>query len=890
MSDEGLIFFAVLIGAYILIMPLVAFIIAKGASSRVKLLQAEVERLKIQAEAEVKPAPPKAAAKPKAAAAAAAPVPQKTKQPWVPPEEKAGKPQDIAASVVAEPVVPPNAKGPTFFDRMVTNFKTNWVIWLAGLSLALGGLFIVQYGLERGFLGPKSRVISALGFGAALLGVAEYLRRKPNIGMEGWFTVPVALAAGGIASLYGAVVSAHTLYDLTSQLVGFASMVAVSFLAISAGLIYGPVLAVIGILGAFISPVIVSTGSEHPIMYLYFLSVLVAALCVERMRRWIWLSTLAAIFTLIAGLGMNDTIHNQPYLALYIIAMIGAVTTIPAFGIWPKWNHSEMINEKSLSNIAIHYPTILTVLTAVGGTIVLTLVSDNSLILWQASLLAFLGLSTWAIFWCNRAQNLDQLAIIFTSGLLFIATSGNPLMHYRYRDVIDLATQLNMLHTILALSAIMFMIASFWRTTRSVRPLFWVTCGAAAPVLTYFLSYAYWHDIAPISDRVWTFTAMLLATFLAGSALLMLRSRIAQRVTASDLYFAGMLIATSFAAYLTIEIDYLAHIAALLSLAALALVIRFKYRWTGYLIWAFVAASTSLVVFDLFPSYSLQEPVLWVIAIFGVVAGLLAAGYMMAKRANLPNRMVLFETAILLTLALLICALIARVASGGHWQFEYMAIGLYATVWTMMAGVQFRRMVIDDRLTVVRKYLGYGYASLALGALAIAIIISPLIENNIRGIFPVDTVMAAYALPAFVAYGQYYFKLLPVFITEKIANSFTALMAGFITVLEVRRFWHGPNIRLYKGTEVGELYTYTVILLAAAVITVMLAITRKNPSLRRIGLGLTALTAAKVFLWDTADMQGLTRATIFIILGLTLAGVGWLLQTQVNNEHDEKVE
>jgi uncharacterized membrane protein len=76
-----------------------------------------------------------------------------------------------------------------------------------------------------------------------------------------------------------------------------------------------------------------------------------------------------------------------------------------------------------------------------------------------------------------------------------------------------------------------------------------------------------------------------------------------------------------------------------------------------------------------------------------------------------------------------------------------------------------------------------------------------------------------------------------------------------------------------------------VVLLTATVITVVLAITRKNPSLRKIGLGLAALTAAKVFLWDTAGMQGLARATVFIALGLTLAGIGWLLQvSQVDDD------
>jgi uncharacterized membrane protein len=880
MGDEGFILLAVLIGAYILLMPLIAFLIAKGASTKIKNLQTEVELLKIQAEDADRSAPKSKAQNPAAkvkVAASAIAEPEKTQAPWTPPEQKTSAKQPEAT------IQPPEPKGPTFFDRMADNFKANWIIWLAGLSLALGGLFIVQYGLERGFLGPVARVISALGFGAALLGAAEYLRRKPNMGMDGWFTVPVALAAGGIASLFGAVVSAHILYDLTSPLVGFASMVFVSFLAIGAGLIYGPVLAVVGILGAFISPVIVSTGEGHAIMYLYFLSVLIAALTVERIRRWIWLSALAVAFTLIAGFGLNDAIPDQPYLALYVIAMILAVTTIPAFGIRPKWDQTEMINEKSLGNISTHYPTILTIATAAGGSALLVLTAYDSLVLGQTALLAFLGLIAWAIFWCGRAQNLDQLAIIFMGGLLCAATLGNQ----SYAAMVNPRLVLFFTSIPSTIAAALFLFASFWRTPRSVRPLYWVASGAIIPVLTYFVTYARWHGRIHLNDTVWAFTAILLTAFLASAALLMLRGHIRQRRTASDLFFAGMLVTTSFAAYLTIDINYLAHISALLSLAALSLVIRFKYRWTGYLIWVFVAASTSLVVFDLLPVYSLAQPVIWVIAVFGVVAALLAAGYMMAKRANLPNRVTLYETATLLTVALLVCALIARIASGGHWRFDHMVLGLYATIWIMMAGVQFRRMLIDDRLTRVRLYLGYAYGTLGLGALTLGILLSPLFVSRVKGIFPIDTVMVAYALPVLAAYGLYYFNLLPKFITRKITLGFTAPITGFIAIQEIRRFWHGPNIQLYKGTVVGELYTYTVVLLTATVITVVLAITRKNPSLRKIGLGLAALTAAKVFLWDTAGMQGLTRATVFIALGLTLAGIGWLLQvSQVDEDKD----
>lgn len=193
-------------------------------------------------------------------------------------------------------------------------------------------------------------------------------------------------------------------------------------------------------------------------------------------------------------------------------------------------------------------------------------------------------------------------------------------------------------------------------------------------------------------------------------------------------------------------------------------------------------------------------------------------------------------------------------------------------------------MIIADRLNKIRLCLGLGYGLLGMTALLFNIMLSPLTTSIIKGVFPIDTVMATYFLPTAIFYALYHFNLLPEFINRKIALVFTALMAVFIAVLEVRCFWHGPSIRLSKGAEVGELYTYTILMLTATIVTVLLAITRKNPTLRKIGLGLAALTAAKVFLWDTAGMQGLARATVFIILGLTLAGIGWLLQTSQSDE------
>ena len=47
------------------------------------------------------------------------------------------------------------------------------------------------------------------------------------------------------------------------------------------------------------------------------------------------------------------------------------------------------------------------------------------------------------------------------------------------------------------------------------------------------------------------------------------------------------------------------------------------------------------------------------------------------------------------------------------------------------------------------------------------------------------------------------------------------------------------------------------------------------------------MAALSVFMWDISELRGLGRATSFIGLGLTLAGLGWLHQTYAITDDDE---
>src|SRR5208283_4213725 len=79
-------------------------------------------------------------------------------------------------------------------------FGTRWVVWVGGLALALGGLFMVRYSIEQGWIGPGVRIGLGALLAVALVGAGEWLRRDPRQpGMAGISAanIPSILTAAG---------------------------------------------------------------------------------------------------------------------------------------------------------------------------------------------------------------------------------------------------------------------------------------------------------------------------------------------------------------------------------------------------------------------------------------------------------------------------------------------------------------------------------------------------------------------------------------------------------------------------------------------------------------------------------------------------------------------
>ncbi|WP_141703104.1 DUF2339 domain-containing protein, partial [Cereibacter johrii] len=208
-----------------------------------------------------------------------------------------------------------------------------------------------------------------------------------------------------------------------------------------------------------------------------------------------------------------------------------------------------------------------------------------------------------------------------------------------------------------------------------------------------------------------------------------------------------------------------------------------------------------------------------------------------------------------------------------HWFLTVQALP-----WLVVAGAQLWRIGAGGRIDLLRRFVAAGALALALMPLGLAVTAAnPLgagLRGEILGLPLLDTLLLAYALPG----GLFLLGARHLPGLGRLRAALAALGGAFLllwAVLEIRRLWHGPRIDA-PGVLQGELYSYTVALLAGGAVLLWQAVRLRSELLRRLAMAVLALTVAKVFLWDAAGLSGLVRVLSFFCLGLVLAGMAWL--------------
>ena len=194
---------------------------------------------------------------------------------------------------------------------------------LGGVVLALAGLFFFQYSIEHGLIPPWLRVLvgTAVGLGC-VVGAELRARRRYEVLANG-------LVGGGIVVLYAAFWAASARYQLVPLAAGFALMVSVTGACTALAHRHASlVIAMIGLIGGFATPFLLSTGENRPIALFSYLLLLDAGLLfVARQRGWPLLALVSLAGTLLyQGAWIVGRMEgHQIALAIGILAVFSAV-------------------------------------------------------------------------------------------------------------------------------------------------------------------------------------------------------------------------------------------------------------------------------------------------------------------------------------------------------------------------------------------------------------------------------------------------------------------------------------------------------------------------------------------------------------------------------------
>ena len=217
--------------------------------------------------------------------------------------------------------------------HLETTLGLNWINRVAVVTLLFGTAFLFKYGVDNDWFGPGVRV--ALGIGAAIISLLagdRLWRRGQTIFAQG-------IVGLGLALLYLSIYAAAMLYHLVPQTLAFLAMCGVTAGAAGLAVLYASqAVAVIAMIGGYLTPPALSTGEDHPwILFGYVFLLNLGALLLARKRQWNALEPIAGIATILLYAGWFATWYsdvNRLVATVFAFAFYAQFTAATVSELW----------------------------------------------------------------------------------------------------------------------------------------------------------------------------------------------------------------------------------------------------------------------------------------------------------------------------------------------------------------------------------------------------------------------------------------------------------------------------------------------------------------------------------------------------------------------------
>jgi uncharacterized membrane protein len=807
------------------------------------------------------PEPPPAPAPPPVAAPPPSPSPPMTQA------------QVAAAYAAAAPSVAAPARKPFNWERFL---GVQLPIWLGAIALSLAGFFFVRYIIDAGLFTPLFRIVIGVVVAIAFLGVAEFIRRSPLTNAP---QIAAALAAASIATLYACSYYASVTFGLIPESVGFVAMALVTILAIVIANIFGRIVAVIGLIGGYVTPALFSSPDPSAFVLFGYLSVILAGIFVLiRMRDW-WAISLPALLGpliwMMAWSSLDASEVDALWVALFAI-LVPVIVIAATSELWRGADAPLKVGDDK-GRPATPAAALVGAFAASGfGLFILVAQADAPNPYWIAlGSLAVLALALG--FYRPMLLGWLQLLPLAVTVLACLGwedpSHGSPW--------------------IIGILALIFASGAADQFRRMHRPVLWASALTFIAVFFYgftMFRVAGWEAVEA-NKHYWAFGALVLAG--AMLALLWFFGRSIDGEVARNRVYAvlGGGASAFLSLLVVIEFD-----ASFFPLAAALMILGLSY------------------VHYRAPLRGLQV----VTAIYLVIYALLILGV----AGNLTPRTGSFLESLLAAsledspFVLLVApgVLFFAAATLFHWKkAETLAgfldvVGLIAIAWGLIymivpnfgeelftGAYVLAAKILNPQLILAALAIGAGrilgrqtlylagmiFAGLmALGTLAGGVLpvytFWPWLELPGWGLLNVS--LLALGTPALILLGIGWFlrqdAQVPVANYGRVLSVFGVFTLFTLMLIEIRHFYH-PD-QLQGPTGQAESYTYSLGMLIFGVALLVIGVAIQNRGSRMLSFVFVLGAVVKVFLWDAAGLDGLWRVLSFFGMGLSLLAISWL--------------
>ncbi len=236
--------------------------------------------------------------------------------------------------------------------ELESKIGAHWLNRIGIIAMLIGVSYFLKYAFDNQWIGPAGRVLIGLLGGMAVVFWSEQVRRS------GYAIFSYSLKAIGIGVLYLSLWACSQLYNLIPNPLAFLSMAAIT--AVTVGLALwqdAEIIAVFATLGAFITPIALSTGVNNAIgLFAYLVILDLGTLILIRYRPWPGVLIGSYVGTLILYSSWHSSFYtiDQFWTALVAVSALFATFALAPFVSGPALR-SGAIPTLALLNAATYF-------------------------------------------------------------------------------------------------------------------------------------------------------------------------------------------------------------------------------------------------------------------------------------------------------------------------------------------------------------------------------------------------------------------------------------------------------------------------------------------------------------------------------------------------------